>query len=83
MWAPEGAVPAARMSQAAAPSTGSAEPLLDEIVAIPSPPTATQDMALSSVRSPRVYGESGAGGRIVLHAVQDTRIMLTSRQTSA
>jgi cytoskeleton protein RodZ len=77
---PTPAVPAAPMSQAAAPSTGSAEPLLDEIVAIPSPPTATEDMALSSVRSPRVYGESDAGGRIVLHAVQDSWVQIRDRQ---
>jgi len=72
--------PAASVSQAATPSTDSAEPLLDEIVAIPSPPTATQDMALSSVRSPRVYGESDAGARIVLHAVQDSWVQIRDRQ---
>lgn len=77
---PAPAAPAASVSQAATPSTDSAEPLLDEIVAIPSPPTATQDMALSSVRSPRVYGESDAGARIVLHAVQDSWVQIRDRQ---
>jgi cytoskeleton protein RodZ len=72
--------PAAPMSQAATPSTGSDEPLLDEIMAIPSPPTATRDMALSSVHAPRVYGESDAGARIVLHAVQDSWVQIRDRQ---
>ena len=74
--------PAAPISQAATLSTGSAEPLPEEIVEIPSPPTATQDMALSSVRSPRVYGESNAGTRIVLHAVQDSWVQIRDRQNA-
>ena len=72
--------PVAPMSQAATPSEGPDEPLLEEIAAIPSPPTATRDMALSDVRSPRVYGESNAGARIVLHAVQDSWVQIRDRQ---
>ncbi len=62
------------------PSADSAEPAPEEIVEIPLPPTSTPDMALSSVRSPRVYGESNAGARIVLRAVQDSWVQIRDRQ---
>ncbi len=64
----------------ATPSADSAEPAPEEIVEIPLPPTSTPDMALSSVRSPRVYGESNAGARIVLRAVQDSWVQIRDRQ---
>jgi cytoskeleton protein RodZ len=72
--------PVAPVSQAATPSANSAEPAPEEIVEIPLPPTATPDMALSSVRSPRVYGESNAGARIVLRALQDSWVQIRDRQ---
>jgi cytoskeleton protein RodZ len=64
----------------ATPSADSAEPAPEEIVEIPLPPTSTPDMALSSVRAPRVYGESNAGARIVLRAVQDSWVQIRDRQ---
>jgi cytoskeletal protein RodZ len=77
---PVPAASVAPVSQAATPSADSAELAPEEIMAIPLPPTATPDMALSSVRSPRVYGESNAGARIVLRAVQDSWVQIRDRQ---
>ncbi len=61
-------------------SAGSVEPMLDETVVIPAPPTATRDLVLSTVRLPRVYGDSDLGARIVLRAVQDSWVQVRDRQ---
>lgn len=62
-----------------APAT-TIEPLLDETVVIPSPPTSSQTMSLSTTRSPRIYGESTEGTRIVLRAVQDSWVQVRDDQ---
>ena len=61
-------------------SVGSIEPLLDETVVIPAPPTASRDLVLSTERLPRVYGESNLGTRIVLRALQDSWVQVRDRQ---
>ncbi len=61
-------------------SAGSVEPMLDETVVIPAPPTATRDMVLSTERFPRVYGESNRGTRIVLRALEDSWVQVRDRQ---
>ena len=61
-------------------SAGSVEPMLDETVVIPAPPTATRDLVVSTERLPRVYGESNRGTRIVLRAVQDSWVQVRDRQ---
>ncbi len=61
-------------------SAGSVEPMLDETVVIPAPPTASRDLVLSTERLPRVYGESNLGTRIVLRAVQDSWVQVRDRQ---
>lgn len=61
-------------------SAGSVEPMLDETVVIPAPPTASRDLVLSTKRLPRVYGESNLGTRIVLRAVQDSWVQVRDRQ---
>jgi cytoskeletal protein RodZ len=72
--------PVAPISHGNTAMAGSIEPLLDETVVIPSPPTATRDMAMSTDRSPRVYGESNLGTRIVLRAVADSWVQVRDRQ---
>jgi cytoskeletal protein RodZ len=74
------APPVAPMSHGNTDMAGSIEPLLDETVVIPSPPTATRDMTMSADRSPRVYGESNLGTRIVLRAVADSWVQVRDRQ---
>ncbi|MHA1151611.1 MAG: helix-turn-helix domain-containing protein [Alphaproteobacteria bacterium] len=71
---------AAPVSQATTDSAGSVEPMLDETVVIPAPPTATRDLVLSTARLPRVYGESNLGTRVVLRAVQDSWVQVRDRQ---
>jgi len=71
------AVPAVQGTTA---SAGSVEPMLDETVVIPAPPTATRDLVLSTERLPRIYGESNQGARIVLRAVQDSWVQVRDRQ---
>ncbi len=61
-------------------SAGSVEPMLDETVVIPAPPTATRDLVLATERLPRVYGESNLGTRIVLRALQDSWVQVRDRQ---
>ncbi len=61
-------------------SAGSVEPMLDETVVIPAPPTATRDLVLSTERLPRVYGESNLGTRIVLRALEDSWVQVRDRQ---
>jgi cytoskeletal protein RodZ len=70
----------APVSQGTTASAGSVEPMLDETVVIPAPPTATRDLVLSTERLPRVYGESNLGTRIVLRAVQDSWVQVRDRQ---
>lgn len=67
-------------SQGTTDSAGSIEPMLDETVVIPAPPTASRDLVLSTERLPRVYGESNLGTRIVLRAVQDSWVQVRDRQ---
>ena len=71
---------AALASQETTASAGSVEPMLDETVVIPAPPTATRDLVLSTERLPRVYGESNQGTRIILRAVQDSWVQVRDRQ---
>jgi len=74
------AVVAGPANRATTASAGSVEPMLDETVVIPAPPTATRDLVLSTERLPRVYGESNRGARIVLRAVQDSWVQVRDRQ---
>ena len=71
---------AAPVRHATTASVGSIEPLLDETVVIPAPPTASRDLVLSTERLPRVYGESNLGTRIVLRALQDSWVQVRDRQ---
>jgi hypothetical protein len=73
------AVPAAA-NRGTTASAGSVEPMLDETVVIPAPPTASRDLVLSTERFPRVYGESNLGTRIVLRALQDSWVQVRDRQ---
>ena len=68
------------VSHSTTASAGSVEPMLDETVVIPAPPTASRDLVLSTERLPRVYGESNLGTRIVLRAVQDSWVQVRDRQ---
>jgi hypothetical protein len=70
----------APVSRGSTASAGSVEPMLDETVVIPAPPTASRDLVLSTKRLPRVYGESNLGTRIVLRAVQDSWVQVRDRQ---
>ncbi len=54
-------------------------PLVEQTVVIPAPPAAPQLMT-STDRSPRVYGESTEGTRIVLRALQDSWVQIRDRQ---
>lgn len=54
-------------------------PLVEQTVVIPAPPAAPQSMT-STDRSPRVYGESTEGTRIVLRALQDSWVQIRDRQ---
>ncbi len=54
-------------------------PLVEQTVVIPAPPAAPQSM-VSTDRSPRVYGESTEGTRIVLRALQDSWVQIRDRQ---
>ncbi len=58
----------------------SVEPMLDETVVIPAPPTSTRDLVLSSIRSPRTYGQNDANTRIVLRAVEDSWVQVRDHQ---
>ncbi len=71
---------AAPAVQGTTASAGSVEPMLDETVVIPAPPTATRDLVLSTERLPRIYGESNQGARIILRAVQDSWVQVRDRQ---
>jgi cytoskeletal protein RodZ len=57
-----------------------AAPLTEETVIIPSPPEVPRAMAVSTDRSPRVYGESTEGTRIVLRALEDSWVQIRDRQ---
>lgn len=63
-------------SRAQSTSVASIEPLLDETVVIPAPPVATQTLGLSTVRSPRIYGEGNDDTRVVLRAIQDSWVQI-------
>ena len=78
--APVSRTTAAPVRHATTASVGSIEPLLDETVVIPAPPTASRDLVLSTERLPRVYGESNLGTRIVLRALQDSWVQVRDRQ---
>jgi cytoskeleton protein RodZ len=52
------------------------QPVLEQTVVIPSPPEIPDSMTGSGDRTPRVYGESGSGARIVLRAVQDSWVQV-------
>jgi cytoskeleton protein RodZ len=54
--------------------------MLDETVVIPAPPTSTRDLVLSSIRSPRTYGQNDANTRIVLRAVEDSWVQVRDHQ---
>jgi len=60
-------------------STAATSPLVEQTVVIPAPPAAPQSM-ISTGRSPRVYGESTEGTRIVLRALQDSWVQIRDRQ---
>ncbi len=68
------------LSQAGSASVAAIEPLLDETVVIPAPPVAPQTMGISTDRSPRIYGESNEGTRVVLRAVQDSWVQIRDNQ---
>ena len=55
-------------------------PPLEETIVIPAPPSVPQAMALSSDRSPRIYGVSTDDTRIVLRARQDSWVQIRDRQ---
>ena len=57
-----------------------ATPPIEETDIIPSPPEIPQAMAVSTARSPRVYGESTEGTRIVLRALEDSWVQVRDRQ---
>jgi cytoskeletal protein RodZ len=59
-------------------STAATALLVEETVVIPAPPPAPQSM-ISTDRSPRVYGESTEGARIVLRALQDSWVQVRDR----
>ena len=59
--------------------TAATSPLVEQTVVIPAPPAAPQSM-ISTGRSPRVYGESTEGTRIVLRALQDSWVQIRDRQ---
>ena len=75
------AVTAPRSSELSTGTLGSAAaaPLVEQTVVIPAPPAAPQSM-VSTDRSPRVYGESTEGTRIVLRALQDSWVQVRDRQ---
>ena len=80
LTAPMNHTTATPVRRATTTSAGSVEPMLDETVVIPAPPTATRDLVLATGRLPRVYGESNLGNRIVLRALQDSWVQVRDRQ---
>ncbi len=60
-------------------STVAATPMIEPTVVIPAPPAVPQPMVFTK-RSPRVYGESTEGTRIVLRALQDSWVQIRDRQ---
>ncbi len=60
-------------------STAAAAPLVERTVVIPAPPAVPRSMVPTD-RSPRVYGESTEGTRIVLRALQDSWVQVRDRQ---
>ena len=81
---PEPATPTAPASgeflRGGSTSVAAIEPLLDQTVVIPSPPAAPQIMGIPTDRSPRIYGESNQGTRVVLRAVQDSWVQVRDHQ---
>ncbi len=80
LTAPMNHTTATPVRRATTTSAGSVEPMLDETVVIPAPPTATRDLVLATGRLPRVYGESNLGNRIVLRALQDSWVQVRDRK---
>ncbi|MCH8155428.1 MAG: DUF4115 domain-containing protein [Proteobacteria bacterium] len=79
---PEPAAPAKVVMAEPAPARRTAAitaPLVEQTVVIPAPPAVPQSM-VSTDRSPRVYGESTEGTRIVLRALQDSWVQIRDRQ---
>ncbi len=76
------AIPAPRLralSTGTLGSTAATSLLVEQTVVIPAPPAAPQS-TISTGRSPRVYGESTEGTRIVLRALQDSWVQIRDRQ---
>ncbi len=79
---PEPAAPAKVVTAEPAPARRTAAitaPLVEQTVVIPAPPAAPQSMVPTD-RSPRVYGESTEGTRIVLRALQDSWVQIRDRR---
>jgi len=66
-------------TEPAADSTAD-EPLIEETVVIPAPPSAPEVASLPEEAAPRSYGETAAPSRIVLRATQDSWVQVRDAQ---
>ncbi len=73
------AAPGSRELSTGTLSSAVAAPPVEQTDVIPAPPAAPQSM-ISTDRSPRVYGESTEGTRIVLRALQDSWVQVRDHQ---
>jgi len=65
---------------AVAPDSTADEPLIEETVVIPAPPSAPEVASLPEEAAPRSYGETAAPSRIVLRATQDSWVQVRDAQ---
>ncbi|MHA1599387.1 MAG: RodZ domain-containing protein [Alphaproteobacteria bacterium] len=67
-------------SQAPAGEPTTLASLIDQTLAIPAPPSTPETIIIPDDRSPRVYGGSNDGSRIVIRAVQDSWVQVRDSQ---